>query len=82
MTDTPWEPPLAGDESARTRVGASALTLGLLLKHLAVVEDHMFNVKFRGKPIGSAWSTAGTPATPTSCARRSTAGPARTLVCT
>ncbi|MGW4642805.1 mycothiol transferase [Sphaerisporangium sp. NPDC004334] len=80
MTDTPWEPPLAGDEAAhlvgalerlrttfrwkadgldedglRTRVGASTLTLGRLLKHLAVVEDHMFNVKFQGKSIGSPW---------------------------
>src|SRR5215472_9752808 len=29
----------------RTRVGASALTLGGLLKHLAVVEDHMAATK-------------------------------------
>ena len=64
MTDTPWEPPLAGTEAEhltgaldrlritfrwkaddldaaglQARIGASELTLGGLLKHLALCED-------------------------------------------
>jgi len=39
-----------------TRVGASALTLGGLLKHLAVVEDYIFTTKLRGQPIGAPWN--------------------------
>jgi hypothetical protein len=38
-----------------TRIGASALTLGGLLKHLAVVEDLYFTVKLAGQPIGAPW---------------------------
>jgi hypothetical protein len=41
------------------RIGASALTLGGLLKHLAVVEDLYFTVKLNGEPIGEPW--AGRP---------------------
>src|SRR5688572_16201808 len=41
-----------------TPVGASALTLGGLLKHLAFVEDYTFTVKFRGGPPGSPWDEA------------------------
>jgi hypothetical protein len=80
MSDTPWEPPLAGSEvdhlvgalerlratfrwkaddldaaGLDTRIGASSLTLGGLLKHLAVAEDFMFTVKLRGEPIGEPW---------------------------
>ena len=32
-------------------IGTSALTLGNLLKHLALVEDHMFSVRFAGEPF-------------------------------
>jgi hypothetical protein len=39
----------------RTRIGASALTIGGLLKHLAFVEDHMFTTKLRGDPVGAPW---------------------------
>jgi hypothetical protein len=39
----------------RTAVGASSLTLGGLLKHLAVCEDYMFTTKMRGEPIGAPW---------------------------
>ncbi|MEH1057849.1 DUF664 domain-containing protein [Micromonospora sp. CPCC 206171] len=42
----------------RARVGASALTLGGLLKHLAVVEDHMFTVRLSGAPLGPPWDIA------------------------
>lgn len=43
----------------RTRVGASTLTLGGLLKHLAVVEDFHFTVKMRGEPLGAPWDSTG-----------------------
>jgi len=39
--------------SART--GRSALTLGGLLKHLALIEDYQFTVKFDGSPLGGPW---------------------------
>jgi hypothetical protein len=39
----------------RTRIGASALTIGGLLKHLAFVEDFMFARKLRGEPVGPPW---------------------------
>lgn len=42
----------------RARVGASALTLGGLLKHLALVEDFTFRTKFRGDPPGAIWRPA------------------------
>jgi hypothetical protein len=41
----------------RARIGASALTLGGLLKHLAVVEDFTFTDKLRGEPIGEPWES-------------------------
>jgi hypothetical protein len=43
----------------QTRVGASSLTLGGLLKHLAAVEDYTFTVKLRGEPLGPPWDAAG-----------------------
>jgi hypothetical protein len=80
VTDTPWEPPLAGTEvehllgsldrlrttfrykaddlssaDLNVRIGKSSLTLGGLLKHLAVVEDYTFTVKLRGEPMGEPW---------------------------
>src|SRR5215468_2431749 len=39
----------------QARTGASALTLGGLLKHLALIEDYAFTVKLRGEPIGAPW---------------------------
>lgn len=42
----------------QVRVGASTLSLGGLLKHLAVVEDHMFTTKLSGDPIGEPWQSA------------------------
>ena len=84
VTDTPWEPPLAGTEldavlgalermratfrfkvddldaeGLGTRIGASTLTLGGLLKHLAVNEDHKFSVKLSGAPMDSVWDDNG-----------------------
>jgi hypothetical protein len=37
------------------RAARSSLTLGGLLKHLAVVEDHTFSVKYDGTPLGAPW---------------------------
>lgn len=45
----------------RTRIGASALTIGGLLKHLAVVEDEKFTVWLSGAPLGEPWSSLGGP---------------------
>lgn len=86
MTDTPWEPPLAGTETEHlvgaldrlrttfrwkaddldatglaSRIGASTLTLGGLLKHLAFVEDYTFTVKLAGEPVGGPWRIADWP---------------------
>jgi hypothetical protein len=43
----------------RTRVGASSLTLGGLLKHLAACEDYTFTHKLRGEPLGAPWDATG-----------------------
>jgi hypothetical protein len=40
-----------------TRIGASSLTLGGLLKHLALVEDYYFATKLNGEPPGAPWDT-------------------------
>ena len=37
------------------RIGASSLSIGSLLKHLAVVEDYTFTIKLRGASIGEPW---------------------------
>jgi hypothetical protein len=42
----------------QTRIGVSTLTIGGLLKHLAVVEDHTFTSKLSGQPLGEPWNTA------------------------
>ena len=82
MTDTPWEPPLAGTElehlvgaldrlrmtfrwkvddldaaGLAMRIGASALTLGGLLKHMAINEDFIFTRKLSGEPVGEPWES-------------------------
>jgi hypothetical protein len=41
------------------RFGASTLTLGALLKHLAVDEDHLSTVKLRGEPMDEHWDDNG-----------------------
>jgi hypothetical protein len=42
----------------QARVGASALTLGGLLKHLAIVEDFYSTARLTGEPIGAPWDSA------------------------
>ncbi|MGH3098963.1 MAG: DinB family protein [Streptosporangiales bacterium] len=48
----------------RTRIGASSMTLGGLLKHLALVEDHYFTAKLGGEPLGAPWDEADFDADP------------------
>jgi uncharacterized damage-inducible protein DinB len=43
----------------RSRIGASSLTLGGLLKHLAATEDYTFAVRLSGAPMGGPWEAAG-----------------------
>ena len=43
----------------QARIGASSLTLGGLLKHLAAMEDYSFTTKLRGEPLGAPWDAAG-----------------------
>ncbi|MEV6521829.1 DUF664 domain-containing protein [Longispora sp. NPDC051575] len=46
------------------RIGASTLTLGRLLKHLAAVEDNTFTVKLAGVRINEPWFSADWEAQP------------------
>ncbi|MFD9130347.1 DinB family protein [Kitasatospora sp. NPDC059571] len=48
----------------RATVGASAVTLGGLLKHLALVEDDMLSRKLLGRPPAEPWSGADLAADP------------------
>jgi len=51
----------AGDLDAaglQARIGASSLTLGGLLKHLALVEDYTFTTKLRDGSPGEPWETS------------------------
>ena len=48
----------------QTRIGASALTLGSLLKHLARAEDEMFTRKLDGTPVSPPWDTVDWDADP------------------
>ncbi|MFI7610724.1 DUF664 domain-containing protein [Nonomuraea terrae] len=48
----------------RTRIGASSLTLGGLLKHLARAEEQMFSTKLSGTSIGAPWAAADWDADP------------------
>ncbi len=43
----------------RTRIDTSSLTLGGLLKHLALVEDYVFTTKLTGAPLGEPWDALG-----------------------
>jgi hypothetical protein len=53
-----WKADGLDADGLRVRVGASTLTLGGLLKHLARAEDQMFGPKLRGVPFSPPWDTA------------------------
>jgi hypothetical protein len=51
-------------DGLRATVGASSMTLGGLLKHVALVEDHTFSTKFLGRSPGPPWESADWDADP------------------
>ena len=48
----------------RATVGASSMTLGGLLKHMAFVEDHWFSRYLHGNDRGAPWDTVDWDSTP------------------
>lgn len=52
-----WKTDDLGPAGLRLRIGASTLTLGGLLKHLALVEEQCFSSKLSGAPLGAPWDT-------------------------
>jgi len=48
----------------RATVGASSMTLGGLLKHLALVEDSYFSQKLLGRELGPPWDIVDVDADP------------------
>jgi len=54
-----WKADDLDQTGLQTRIGASALTIGGLLKHLAACEDYMFTTKLAGQPMGAPWDALG-----------------------
>ncbi|MEO7447441.1 MAG: DUF664 domain-containing protein [Humibacillus sp.] len=54
-----WKADALDTGGLRQSVGASTLTLGRLLKHLAAMEDHYSTVKLTGDPLGEPWRSWG-----------------------
>lgn len=52
-----WKADGLDAEQLRTTVGASAITLGGLLKHLALVEDFYFQLKILQGPMPEPWAS-------------------------
>jgi hypothetical protein len=52
-----WKADGLDEAGLRTTIGASTLTLGGLLKHLALNEDTASTLKLDGSPIGPPWDT-------------------------
>jgi Protein of unknown function (DUF664) len=59
-----WKTADLGAEGLRARFGASTLTLGGLLKHLALQEDYASATKLSGDELGPPWDTADWDADP------------------
>src|SRR5215470_18344108 len=53
-----WKADDLDAEGLNTRVGASTLTIGGLLKHLSRAEDDMFSTKLSGEPVSEPWLSA------------------------
>jgi hypothetical protein len=53
-----WKADALDTAGLQTRIGTSSLTLGGLLKHLAVVEDYRSVTKLSGEQLGAPWDTA------------------------
>ncbi|MCP4963770.1 MAG: DinB family protein [bacterium] len=45
-------------EQLATPVGASTLTIGALIRHMTLVEDHWFDATFAGLPEREPWASA------------------------
>jgi hypothetical protein len=58
-----WKSDGLNSEQLQQRVGASVLSIGALLKHLALCEDYMFTVKMRGAELGEPWLPTSSEAT-------------------
>ena len=52
-----WKADGLDDAALRVRIASSALTLGGLLKHLALVEDHVSTTRLDGSSIGEPWES-------------------------
>jgi hypothetical protein len=52
-----WKAADLSAEGLRARVGVSTLTLGALLKHLALQEEHSSVRKLSGEPLGEPWAS-------------------------
>ena len=50
-----WKADDLDEAGLQARIGASVLTIGGLLKHLAVQEDYMSTTKLAGQPMGPPW---------------------------
>ena len=53
-----WKADGLDSAGLQTRIGASSLTLGGLLKHLARADQQMFTTKLSGAPLGPPWDSA------------------------
>jgi hypothetical protein len=54
-----WKADDLDADGLQTRIGVSTLTLGGLLKHLAICEDYKFATKLAGEPLGAPWVDLG-----------------------
>ena len=52
-----WKADGLDSDGLNTSIGASTLTLGGLLKHLALVEDYYSTTKLTGEPIAEPWAS-------------------------
>jgi hypothetical protein len=59
-----WKADDLDSAALQVRIGASALTLGGLLKHLARVEEEMFSFRLKGEPPGPPWDVEAGPDDP------------------
>jgi hypothetical protein len=54
-----WKADALDAAGMQTRIGASSLTIGGLLKHLAAQEDYASTTKLSGEPLGAPWDATG-----------------------
>ena len=54
-----WKADGLDEAGLRARIGASTLTLGGLLAHLAIVEDDVVTRRLGGSPYGGPWGALG-----------------------